>query len=421
MKTRLYGKRYNLLMLCMAMAFSTISAACTANDSIIVNKNNTSRITINGKVYEVSPGTDISINGDEVVIRAQGGNMIISNSGSSVEETAEQKRAQEQARVAREQARVAREQANTVREKALKDSRATHKEAQKEFRKTQKNSRQDRKHSKNAGNYTQSVFASSSAQSRVYSTEISKTIVLTQNQVRLESDINVDIKYIRSGEPSIHIAGQQVGVNSIGVSIEGKTVKLYPLQNVDQSLLKGVTITVRGKSLTSVSLLGAGNFSAKELIGSNVELKTLGSGELNVDNVSASIVQAYCDSAGDLTIGRIDSNTAAVNMMGAGDVKIGKFDGTVFRVQSSGAGDLQVDNIVATSVEAYLNGAGDASLKNIKSEAVKAYLNGVGDLTLTGNSHSANLYNNGIGDIKARGLKASRVSKSNLGMGEIYQ
>lgn len=460
-------------MLLYASSVPVFGAAPAERSDSSVNK--ISRITINGQVYEITGDADIHVNGEVVTIKNNAGDMVISsgnmisssqhtdfedeygNDGSQetlwiVNSDKVREEAQREAQKAREEAQreaqkareTAQREAQKARETALREAQkareiaqreaqkareTAQREAQKAREEAQRQAQKAREEAQKARETAQREAQKAREQSRNVSASsgkpwhnkatLDRTEALNRDVTRLVSNIAADVNYTHFGQPGVHIAGPQASVSAIEVIREGQTVKLSYNKKLNTDQSEGLTITVSGIELTSVTLSGAGDFTADNLAGTNVEIKVLGAGDVRVKDVNSSVFRAFCSGAGDIIIDTINSTNTTLNTSGAGDIKIGTVNSDIFRSQLSGAGDVKIDKLPATSIELNANGAGDITIKQINATSVKAYLNGVGDIRLSGITTLANLFCTGVGTIFAKELKASRVSKSVSGTGDI--
>ena len=123
MKTGVKSIRWQILIAMIAVAFSSIPATATCIDSISKKKSNVSFITINGRVYEVSDGANIRIDGDKVSIRTDAGEMVIvNNDGYSYDLKDQQKIMEEASREAQKAREQAIREAQKAREKAITEA-----------------------------------------------------------------------------------------------------------------------------------------------------------------------------------------------------------------------------------------------------------------------------------------------------------
>jgi Putative auto-transporter adhesin, head GIN domain len=161
---------------------------------------------------------------------------------------------------------------------------------------------------------------------------------------------------------SIKAEGNGDAIKTLRFKIDGPTIMIGRSKGKwygDSA--KGVTITITAPKISSVSLIGSGDFKGDKLSGDKVVIDLAGSGNIHVADISAPTVEG--------------------NVAGSGDIKVA---GKVAKADWSiaGSGNVDAASIVSEDVKASIAGSGDVRVNATKT--VNADIAGSGDVYVTG-------------------------------------
>ncbi len=143
-----------------------------------------------------------------------------------------------------------------------------------------------------------------------------------------------------------------------------------------------VHISVYGKNLKEISIIGSGDFSAERIT--------------STDDLSVSIA-------------------------GSGDVALGKVQCEDYECSIAGSGEMVSERLNAESASLSIAGSGDISARNVYVKDIKVSISGSGSATLAGEAEVARYEIAGSGDVYVRGFKAASTSSRISGSGEVHE
>jgi hypothetical protein len=223
------------------------------------------------------------------------------------------------------------------------------------------------------------------------------TITPKETITNIINETPIDVVY-KKGKPSIVVTGPQKLLNAIDVDVRNETACFALRSNVRD--MKGAKIQVTMPEVSMVILYGSGDFSAQSVNGTSIRFTNNGTGNININ--------------------KAESTSFVVQLNGSGDCIMNSVNCTSLQLQANGSGDILSQQIKAVSAEVMLNASGDIKIKNYTGTTTRIFNNGSGDMTISGQTTVLNAAGYGSGDINASGLKATRTTKLNRGVGEIY-
>ena len=167
------------------------------------------------------------------------------------------------------------------------------------------------------------------------------TIELSQNIVKIENYLSMDIEY-REGPGRVTITGPEKMVNSIRIRTYGAKIDFTLKPGVHSADLSKVKCVISLPTINEVSIHGSGDFSAKDITSVIFNVNILGSGDLSINSIEATSVKFL--------------------LRGSGDMKIGSVMCSTVQFLTQGSGDITVKTLSSTSTQAILQGSGDTSL-----------------------------------------------------------
>lgn len=192
---------------------------------------------------------------------------------------------------------------------------------------------------------------------------IEKTIVLSGNVSKIESEIGADLVISQGATQEIKIVGQENIINLIEQESDDDGDK-WKIKAGKCISTDNVTIHLQLVSFESLVIKGTGSVTSEGLL-ENIEdlkLEIEGSGDIFLDNIMAT---------------KID-----LQIQGQGDVKL---QGTTIKskIDIEGTGDVLCRALIAEDVEVDIDGQGDVEV--FASKTLDVDINGSGDVCFLGN------------------------------------
>ncbi len=161
---------------------------------------------------------------------------------------------------------------------------------------------------------------------------------------------------------SIKAEGNAEAIKTLRYKVDGSSIIIG--RNTGKWLgesAKGVTITITAPKVSSVSLIGSGNFTADAMMGDKIALELAGSGDVSVAAVTGKSLKG--------------------GIAGSGTIRVaGKVESSSYDV--AGSGDIDATKLASTDADVSIAGSGDVTL--MATGKVSADIAGSGDVTVTG-------------------------------------
>lgn len=195
----------------------------------------------------------------------------------------------------------------------------------------------------------------------------SKTLATTSYTVPqftgIESTISADIDYRMSdGEPSVWIEAPDNFIDHMHFGVEDGILKVCFDDNRNYKFSK-IKIKVSSATLESLSIFGAGDFDARDLVCSGMEVSINGAGDVTFDGITCDgDMSVSVRGAGDIDVDGLSCQGLKVEIMGAGDVSLsGKAEYAELRIM--GAGDIDASRLDCSDIRPTVAGVGSIRRK----------------------------------------------------------
>lgn len=197
---------------------------------------------------------------------------------------------------------------------------------------------------------------------------------------------NIDVHFVQSEKYEVSIVAPEKIMPEVSVRSKDGAL-IIENTNEDNILFNGrkfgkAQVWVNAPFLTSVWLLGTGNFDVKgQLIVPELTISEGGTGSISLDSIRC-------------------TGLLQIASEGTGDIHLGKsVSAQKITLRIEGTGIISGDIADTKDVELTLNGIGDIflNLKNVGN--VTGNNDGTGDITLSGSAKSCKVSNTGIGNV----------------------
>jgi Putative auto-transporter adhesin, head GIN domain len=183
------------------------------------------------------------------------------------------------------------------------------------------------------------------------------------------------------------------GALTIGIKNEYRGVSLHPT--------RPVRFSVMVKDLEGLTLAGSGNIVVADSTQAvRLSVSLLGSGNLTLKDVTASSLTLKIAGSGNASLGPVKSEGLAITVLGSGDTRI--------------------ESVTAGSVITRITGSGNVTLANLNADSMVTTLLGSGKLTTAGKLTSQQIEILGSGDYKAPDLESKQATVKVSGSGSTY-
>lgn len=229
--------------------------------------------------------------------------------------------------------------------------------------------------------------------------EITKTLNRTGfNAINLNG--SGDVEFTQGTEYKVELVATKAAMEGLTATVKGNTLVIERNNNSLKTKggislkigRRGYTVRVTAPDLTSVNVMGSGEFRSKTPIRTkSLKASVIGSGDLNLNTVTAGNVSVAVSGSGDADISVLTAANVDLNVTGSGDIdarltNCGTVNGNV-----TGSGDVEVKMTKCETLNATVTGSGDLEAELDDCGTVNAGAAGSGDISLKGHVRQLNV------------------------------
>lgn len=178
------------------------------------------------------------------------------------------------------------------------------------------------------------------------------------------------------GAPSLKITAPDNFLEHLKIENEGGMLRITT-DGTKLSAAKKIVVYASSATLDNLSVNGAVDFNAKEVVSGNFTAVINGAGDVDIEKISGNAVDITTSGAGDIELGTATCTTLSIKVNGAGDVDVENASCKFISLQVNGAGDCEIGG-TADSAEVVLNGAGEVDVRKLKCDKISSTVHGAG-------------------------------------------
>lgn len=198
-----------------------------------------------------------------------------------------------------------------------------------------------------------------------------------------------NVYFIQGNKTSVKVSGNEEDIkrmkiyskdNTLHIKEESKSISLMSLLRNPR---KDVNVYVTSPNIRGVSVLGSGNFSAKDGIDTDrLKLKITGSGDISINSI-------IC-------------NESSIGVVGSGSIEINSLTTAQSDMGIPGSGSISISNATIKNVTGSITGSGSIELNNANIGYAKSKITGSGSIDIQGKVDKHDESVTGSGSVNVR-------------------
>lgn len=242
--------------------------------------------------------------------------------------------------------------------------------------------------------------------------KVVKQTISTTPFTRIDATGNVDIIFTQASNISVVAEGNEKVLERYDIGTHDGTLYMkYKEQRRGNNNVPTIRLHVSAAALSSINLLGAGDFKAKKpvILPNDFSVNVTGAGDIELQRLSCRNFTLEVTGAGDLSADHISCDNLAIGVSGAGDIECDTIlctsDATM---QVGGAGDITAA-VKARNLTVVEGGAGDIEINSLQCDVVTATASGAGDIEIEGEARKLIKNVNGLASIRSKNLRVKDI------------